>query len=650
MSNLILDAYASLSKKINKMSGNGEMMETTEGIVSDLYPELTLEMSNEELGELTDKWEVEWNTSSVKSEWKQKCTDNENYWLGKHFSTPKLDTERADVDNALFESLETYLPRVTRRNPEPVVLLKIGEQETDKTKQITLDTQKYLGEIADEQNMRLKLKSVARRWALYLIGVGKISWDMEKDMPTMKSIRPQKILLDPKATIDEDGYSGDRIGEYRKMNAGKLITTLEKIGGEKEGIKAIKESVKENLGTDVQFIEWWTDEYMCWKLGKDVLLKKKNPNWNYDTEKEAPYDEMGQPQMTPEGKPLMEPIKANNFFAQPKKPFIFLTIFNLGKQPVDETGLMSQNLSNQDRINKRNRQVDKNADSMNGGMVVSLERSGLTQGQATRVTEALRKGGTVSIPSGSVNDAIARMSAPGLPADVYNDLVDTRRRLSDIFGTSGSMTSSLNEEKTVRGKFMNQTMDTDRIGGGVSEYLEKFSEETFKWFLQLLFVFDDKYRALPVKLRVKVKEGSLLPKDSASMASQAIDLAQAGKMSLLDLYKKLDHSNPEEMAANVWLEINAPEMLYASDPRVAQVIQMRQAAAAGANEDKPSRSISFKDLPPEGKSQLAKQAGIELDPEALAAHEEFKDGKEAAKRSMATPDIKTIDRGIQPQP
>ena len=73
---------------------------------------------------------------------------------------------------------------------------------------------------------------------------------------------------------------------------------------------------------------------------------------------------------------------------------------------MDSTGLIQQNLSNQDLINKRNKQIDKNADSMNGGMVVSLARSGLTQAQAKGVTTALRRGGTVVIPDGVPREAI----------------------------------------------------------------------------------------------------------------------------------------------------------------------------------------------------------------------------------------------------
>ncbi len=646
MSNIVLDAFYSLSRKINKVTGDETSSETETGVVSEKFPELKLDMENADLLKLTEKWEDTWKTSSVKSDWEKHGNDNEDYWLGKQFQRPQASKVRDPIDNAIFESVETYLPQTTRRNPEPMASLAKGVEESPQNVEFAEDLKEKLGELADELKLRLKLKKAGRHWAIYLLGAAKMGWDMNKDMPTVKIIRPKKLILDPEATVDEDGYTGEYIGEYRKMQAGTLIKLLEKIGPEKDAIEKIKKDVKDNLGTSYQFIEWWTDEYMCWTVGKQVLMKKKNPHWNYDSEKEAPYGEDGQPQMTPEGKPLMEPVAGVNHFAVPGKPFILLSVFNLGKQPVDETSLIGQNLSNQDRINKRIRQIDKNADSMNGGMIVSLARSGLTQSQAKQVTEALRKGGTISIPDGTPDEAIKRDSAPPLPPDVYQDLGDTRMRLKDLFGTRGSMPSGTETEKTVRGKLINKGFDTDRIGGGVSEYLEQFADDIYNWFVQLLYVYDETYiaRQNKPKVTISVKEGSLLPKDSITLANQAIELAGAGKMALVDLYKQLDYPNPEELAANVWLEANAPELLFPNDPRVQQVMQARQQAAANAAKP-PSESINFKDLPPEGKAQMAKQAGIELHPEAIAAHDaevKLKDSErevstEAGKRSIPVP-------------
>jgi len=640
MSNLILDAFSSLGSKINKITGRTNDTEIQEGVVSEKLPELTLEMENETLLKLTSQWKKTWEASDVYSEWQNRSEENENYWKGKQFQQPKLDKTRPLVDNVIFESVETYLPQVTRRNPEPMVVLARKEEQSKENLQFATEIQKELGELADELVLRLKLKKVARHWAISLLGVAKVGWDLNKDIPTIKILRPSKIILDPKATIDEDGYSGSYRGEHRKLPASDLISLLEEVGGEPGAIEAIQKlakdsSGKESSGTEIGFIEWWTDQYMCWTLGNEaVLLKKKNPHWNYDTQKELPYTDQGTPQLDAEGKPMMETIPGVNHFPVPKSPYIFLSVFNLGKQPVDETSLIGQNLSGQDLVNKRYKQIDRNADSMNGGMVVSGERSGLTQQQAKGVTEALRKGGTVWIPTGAVGDAVTRMSAPGLPADVYNQLVDTRARIRDIFGTRGSSAAGLTSEKTVRGKFQNREMDIDRIGGGFSEYLEQFVDEVYNWFVQLLYVYNEEYAGKPhPKVKVSVKEGSLLPKDTASLASQAADLAVAGQMSLVDLYKKLDYPNPEEMAANMWLQTNAPEILFANDPRVQQVIQARQ--NANTQEKPPSESMSFKDLPPSGQVQMAAKVGIQLSPEEIQVEKDKEQVKE--ERSIPLP-------------
>lgn len=639
---MLLDAFYSLGRSINKAAGRVDS-ETEQGIVSEKFQELVLDMKNEDLIKLTSKWEKSWITSAVYSKWSTQSEDNENYWLGKHFQRPDIDKSRPIIDNVIFEALETYLPQVTQHNPEPVVTLDTTVEPTPENLEYATHLKVELGDLADELKLRLKLKKAARHWAIYLVGAVKLGWDINRDIPTAKVIRPKKLILDPNAPTDEDGYTGNYIGEYRTLEASIMLKMLAGIGAEPAAEKTIKDLVKEDLGTELQFIEWWTDEYMCWTMGEDVLLKKKNPHWNYDNEVEAPVDEIsGEPTLDPAtGKPQTVTNEGHNHFKVPKKPFLLLSVFNLGKQPIDDTSLIGQNLSGQDLVNKRVKQIDKNADSMNGGMVVSLERSGLTLAQSKGVTEALRKGGTIAIPAGAVSEAIARMSAPPLPPDVYTQLQDTRGRMQLIFGTKGFAPVSGGGVSAVRSQIMNKNLDEARISGGFGEYLEQFSDDIYNWFIQLLYVYDDEYANKPhPEVHLTIKEGSLLPKDAAALAAQAIQLATANKMSNLDLYKKLEYANAEEMASNAWLEINAPEILYGNDPRVKQAIDMRQQAAqaaAGGAAKPPSESINYKDLPPEGQFQMAKKVGIELHPEGIAAHAMHKEA--GSKPDQPTPPV-----------
>jgi len=618
MSYTDIAGFQSLGADINKKKGD-ETEETKIGVVSEKLPELDLKMSNEDIIKLTTKWEKVWKESPKKEEWEKQIEKNEKYWKGKQVNRPKdINSENPEVDNLIFESVETYLPQATRRNPEPLITLDSTEKTTDgdedenKTKYVT-KVKDRLADIADKDKLRLKLKKGARFWALYHLGIGKFGWDLDKDIPIVRIIRPQKIILDPDATIDEDGYTGDRIGERRKLPAYKILAMIKDNPEYAEAKKIINELVEKDSGTMIGFIEWWTQEYFCWTLGKTVLLKKKNPHWNYDRTEEPDQNEDGSYNLDDDlvnvdefGKVTTETreVKGINHFPSPKMPYEFISVFNLGDRPMDVTSLINQNLANQDLINMRNKQITKNVDDMNGGMVVSQERSGLTQPQAKNVTKVLRKGGTVIIPTGSPQEAVARYPAQGLPNDVYNQQLDIRNRLMDIFGTRGSSAGGLSTEKTVRGKIMNRGTDTDRIGGGLTEYLEQFADNIYNWYLQMLYVYDADFAlvggAEPPKVLISVKEGSLLPKDSTSIANQAMELASMGKISNIDLFKRLEYPDPEKLASNVWLEQNAPHHLFRDNPLVMEAIAELQAqtppqegdnAPAPQEKKEPSKSM-----------------------------------------------------------
>lgn len=669
-----------LGDNINKVKGKGNE-DTKEGAVSVLLPELTLGMKNEDLIKLTDKWQEKWNTSPVKSTWLTLADENEKYWKGKQFSKfSEAEGGRSLQDNIVFEGTETFLPAATRQNPEPLVELTAQEEKSEENLKYAQIIRNRLADWSDDVKLRLKIKKAGRHWFLHLIGVGKMGWDLENDRPALRIVRAKKLVLDPDGVIEEEGYTGKYVGEFRKMEASDLISTLED-NSEEGAIQAIKDEVNGELGTDVQFIEWWTKDYFCWTMGKHVLRKMRNPHWNYDPAEKLAYEQKeetpdtdiqteGQeknettPEMQnadmdmeggkpatgmpaapeqssipspfmPEQTPAMPP---QNHFKSRRIPFVFLSVFNLGKTPVDETSLVTQTLPQQDVVNKRLKQIDANADDMNNGLVVSEARSGLTKTEATQVGLALRRKGTVVIPDGNPNEAVARFPATPLPTDVYNNMVDQRNRFMAILGVTGMTPAGIKNEDTVRGKIITKGLDTDRIGGGITEYFEQFADDIYNWAIQLYYVYDDifsqasqKGAKLP-RIKASVKEGSLLPKDATTKANQAIELAAGGKMSLVDLYKALEYPNPEEMAANVWLEINAPWILFKDDERVKQVMDMMQQQKQASKP--PSESISFKDLPPEGKVQMAKQAGIEIAPEQIQAEDAKQEAKDQRSKLM----------------
>lgn len=555
------DGYKSLSKNINKVGENDQ----TEGVVSEFLPELELSMTDEELISLKSSWLKVWEPYQKEIEKKQE--DNENYWLGKQFTTG--DSKRPLVDNLIFESLETFLPIATRPKADPLV-------ESDNTEQGNALAQKVrqmLVYISDYLQFNIKMKQVVRYWALYLLGVMKVGWSMKENDITCVAIRPQKLILDPKATIEEGEYKGYYIGEYLEDIASNLVVRFPNKS------QFIKDKVKDKMGTSVSYLMWTTDDYIFWTLDDEVLAKTKNPHWNYETETIAPVNEYGSVPLDATGKPQIVKVPGKNHFKNRKKPYIFLSIFNLGKQPHDDTNLIQQNLPLQDLINKRLTQIDKNADNANGGLIVSGDA--FTEEQAQKAGKALRNGGSIWVPTGDVNSAVKRDTGIPLPPFVYESLIDYRNELRNIFGTRGSTPQGTQSEETVRGKLIIKGQDTDRIGGGISTYLEQFADNVFNWFVQLMYVYYDEPHYATVlgkertqeyiylvntelngKLLIGVKEGSMIPHDPVSNRNEAMELWAKEGIDPITFFDRLEFPNPRDAAKNLFLWKSNPIALF----------------------------------------------------------------------------------------
>jgi len=556
--------FLTLGKDVNKVSGNKELQEA-EGVISPLTEQLTLQTKDEDLITQKKQWIQAWSEDQQKLSERQR--ESERYWLGRvdhaffdtaHDFTGVGAGRSTDqglyfphplTDNLIFESLETFLPQATRRNPEPIV----RSDDSIEGKELSDNVRKLLIYLADILQMRLKIKSVTRNWALYFVGIGKVGWDLEEEEITLTPIRPQKMIFQPDATITEKGkYTGEYLGEWKQDTAANLVL---KFPDKKEDIKEI---VSGKMGTKVQYIEWWADfgKILFWTLGDIVLDKTLNPHWNYPST-ESQTDEFGVEEEVE--------MEGNNHFKSPQFPYAFLSMYNLGMTPYDSTSLIEQNLGNQDLIVRRYRQIDRNVSDVNGGWAISGELSGISKEQAAGAIEAFRDGRGVWIPQGSVQNAVQRIQGSGLPADVFNQLVDARQQLRNIFGVSGSVPESTKQEDTVRGKIIIGQQDQSRIGGGIAEYIEQWSDYVYNQFVQFMMVYYDVPHMASVigkgnafetvqisredfnrQLLVSVKEGSMIPKDPLTQANQAIDLYSAGAISPVTLHERLDDPNPQE--------------------------------------------------------------------------------------------------------
>ncbi len=501
-----------------------------------------------ELIELVSEWKKTYATYYQDVDKTQQLSFN--YWIGNQKadeSTQMRDASNTVIDNLIFEATETFLPIATRANPDPLVSSDPSEigQETAK------NIKNALVHWADSQKLRRKLAKMTRHWALYRLGVIKIYWN-----PTLKEIKcdvinPRRMIFDRDGYIDEGGrFVGEYLGEKKQITASLLVEMFPA----KKGL--IEQKAHKKMGTKLEIFEWWyrgKDNF--YTLEDNLLGKYKNPNWNYDG-KEITVD--------PEtGAETVQEFQGTNHFKEPQAPYVFLSVFSAGLHPHDDTSLIMQNITIQDMVNRRWRQIDKNVEGMNNGMVVS--GAAFTEEQAAQAASALRRGVAIRVPNGKVGDAVQRFSAPALPNDVFNSLQDGRSELRNIYGTSGSTPEGVQQEKSVRGKIMVSQQDSSRIGGGVTEHIEQVADTIYNWVVQLMYVFydeehfitsagaqgglelisikNDKFSLLRT-LTVTVKEGSLIPKDPLTQRNEAIDLWSANAIDPLNLFKKLDYPDP----------------------------------------------------------------------------------------------------------
>ncbi|MDE2020729.1 MAG: hypothetical protein KGJ13_10370, partial [Patescibacteria group bacterium] len=546
----------SIFSPFNKISGGADGNAGEPDVIARYQSDL----ADTEIIALKNQWKRDYATYYQEIQGVQ--DKNYEYWLGKQTKQTiedMLDSNRSLVDNEVFIGLETFLPIAMRANPEPVVT--IDQAMGDQTLADLVRNSLYFQ--ADRQKLRMLLKGAARDWSLSKIGVLKVRWDtIENDIAT-EVINPKRMIWDKDGYVREGGiFTGDYIGELKKIQAGDLAKLFP------QSAAFIMQRAGGKTGTKLQIEEWWYKKRdYFFTLDDHVLGKYKNHLWNYDDKEKA--------------------ITGHNHYAEPIDPYIFLAgIYSTRTQPHDETTPTQQVLPVQDVINRRFRQIDKNAEATNNGIVVN---GNLNSEQAALAAEALRKGGAIRIPDKNVDirTAVMRLPAPNLAPVVQENLQDARQLAANLYGTSGSTPQGVENQDTVRGKILINQLDASRIGGGVTEYIEQVADTWFNKVLQIMYVYYDvphfaaaigsygaqelvqlKNTDLRGKILVTVKEGSMVPKDPLTLRNQAIDLWSANGIDPISLGKFLEMPDPYEYAKNLltWQMIQkgtaSPQILF----------------------------------------------------------------------------------------
>lgn len=514
----------------NKVSDNPYQQE---GIIGEEIDVLDLPMSDEELITLKRGYEEKYAQYEGKIVGRQK--QNKAYLLGIQKQTGL--NAKTIPSNLLFEATATFVPQALAKNPEPVVF----SDNTEEGKLASNDVKTVLQFLAMTLGLRKKLGLMVWHWGIYFTAVMKYGWDSETNQIKTEIRKPKNFLLDPDGFVNEFGDFEGWLGERIQSTAQELVDMYP------TAKEYLAERIGQKMGTQVIRTEWWTDKYCFTTYEDKVLDKHKNEFYNYE-----------------EGK--------TNHFATPKKPYTFLSVFSLQEQPHDFTNLIEQNLANQDRINERDRQIEKNLAHSNNAIL--MDDAHFTSETAHQGADAIEQGDPILGPKGSVE----RLPANPLPQGVLDSQQVDKDTLRSIYGTQGLTAQQPDENTTARGMILNQSHDSSRIGGGMGDSLETVANSFFNWMLQLTYVFyDEKHYAAIMgqasaveytglmmvgherQYVVSVSPNSMQPKDELSQVNQTLEMWKSQAIDPIGLFKGVNDPDPMNSAKRLVLWTTNPQ-------------------------------------------------------------------------------------------
>lgn len=133
--------------------------------IGDRFPELKLDMDDEEILSLTKKWKDSGSKAlkNIKDIWEE----NKSLWKGELSKDLILDPEERSIrENRTWTGLETFLPILNRQSPDPTVQSTRDQESKD----IAQKVRNKLIELVDKVNLKVKLKKASRDWTIYQLG------------------------------------------------------------------------------------------------------------------------------------------------------------------------------------------------------------------------------------------------------------------------------------------------------------------------------------------------------------------------------------------------------------------------------------------------------------------------------------------------
>lgn len=368
---------------------------------------------------------------------------------------------------------------------------------------------------------------------------------------------------------------------------------------------------------------------------KAVLAAQVNPEVQQVTGEEVPVN--AEQPTTPEMKPYYF-----NYFDNPRKPYIFATIFNNENSPIGRTDMITLSAELQRGIDKRKMDIDENAEMVNG--MLAVDSSVMPKNDAQRIRFETKG----IIWGKGVIAGVQRITGSPLPQFVHEDMLDSRSEIDNIMAASSAFRGEREGQETKAGRLALIQQSYLRLNELV-QVVDFMYHEMFSWGMQLAKTRYTEYHYAKwmgkegarevIELiqddfetgsEITIIAGKTLPVDNEFKFEQAQNDVEKGYISPVDYLEIAQYDNSKELSKNA--------VKYKINPIVATGISPEEAAQLAPPQQKeekpPSVSIKYEDLPPDAQVQLLAQIGIEANPEILVA-EKIADRKAESDQNKA---------------
>jgi hypothetical protein len=504
--------------------------------------------------------------------------------------------------NRIFVNVEAVINALIANPPQ---LNAVQTRETEESARLSKLIEKYFIKKYGDLNVKEIIRKGLRSLYFSRLIVLKPFWNTDRNDIDIKTVNPLKVRFSKTATKEiETEFAIEEI-EDTVLN---IITRFpEKKQEILDKLSITDENELKIQDKKLTYKECWIDDYLVCKYDDIILHKGRNPYWDWDgiiTTKEEYGKLTGIIETEDELKPEIENIKAEqeqrkqlpeeersafmfNHFDKPRKPYIFATVLNYEQSVIGNTDFIEQSITLQESVDRRKRQMDDNAEMMNG--IIKVDSSVMKKEDAQK----LRFETTGIIYGKGVATGVQRETGVSLPGFIYDDMIDSRNEIDNIMAATSAFRGERDGQETKGGRLALVEQSFLRLNELV-QTLDFVLQETFNWFYQLSKVYytdkhymkvmgedgleimalqqDDMYDGA----EIKIIAGKTLPEDTRFKYDRAQTDMAGGVLSPVDYLKDAGYEDPMQKAKNAEMYKLNPLLAVGISPEEAQAVIPQQ--------------------------------------------------------------------------